>query len=253
LATAAGKRTMNNRDKFEQDLTELTSRLIKDMLNEEGKSKVLSLKDWLLQLQKENVVKINHSAMELVCAKYLIQKGYDVQIEYVLNELLTCDLFSTKGYGNLIVEVETGFIPPDHALDPLTYLSARLASKIIRYSSFAGKFALGIPPHYVLHFPRALAIPPRRRTARDIEFIKKLCDKYYKNPPVTEEEILNARIQEIYIIDVDRVKVLEMDPEGYMKRVLHKEFAFALDGDGEPKRPKTATLFDFEGKTKGTD
>ncbi|HEX9261277.1 MAG TPA: hypothetical protein VF893_01975 [Candidatus Bathyarchaeia archaeon] len=243
---------MNNRDKFEQDLTELTSRLVNDMLNEDAKNKLLSLKDWLLQLQKKNVVKINHSAMELVCAKYLIQKGYDVQIEYVLNEILTCDLFSTKGYGNLIVEVETGFIPPDHALDPLTYLSARLASKIIRYSSFAGKFALGIPPHYVLHFPRALSIPPRRRTTRDIEFIKKLCDKYYQNPPVTEEEILNARIQEIYIIDVDRVRVLEMDPEGYMKRVLHKELAFALDGDGEPKRPKAATLFDFEGKTEGT-
>ena len=243
---------MNNKDKFEQDLTMLTSRLTSDMLNEEMRNKLVSLKDWLLQLQKENVVKINHSVMELVCAKYLIQKGYDVEIEHALNELLTCDLFSTKGYGNLIVEVETGFIPPDHALDPLTYLSARLASKIIRYSSFAGKFALGVPQHYVLHFPRALAIPPRRRTAADVEFIKKLCDKYYQNPPVTEEEIRNARIQEIYIIDVDRAKVVEIDPEAYMKRSLHKEFAFALYGEEEVKQRKPVTLFDYDGKSEGT-
>jgi hypothetical protein len=236
---------MNNRDKFEQDLSLLTSKLTGDNLIEEDKDKMTNLKNRLLQLQKENVVKINHSVMELVCAKYLIQKGFDVQIEYVLNELLTCDLFSTKGYGNLIVEVETGFIPPDHALDPLTYLSARLASKIIRYSSFAGKFALGVPPHYVLHFPRALAIPPRRRTADEIEFIRRLCDAYYQNPPVTYEEICNARIHDIYIIDVDRVKVLEIDPEAYMKRALHKEFAFALSGDVGPKPFKKPTLLDY--------
>ena len=108
----------------------------------EVQSKLTVLKDWLIKLQRENVVKINHSVMELVCAKYLIQKGYDVQLEYPLNELLTCDLYAIKGLGNEIVEIETGFIPPENALAPLTYTSARLASKIIRYSSFAGKFTL---------------------------------------------------------------------------------------------------------------
>jgi len=243
---------MTNRDKFEQDISALTGQLMTSMLKEDSKIKLVALKERLLQLQKENVVKINHSVMELVCAKYLIQKGYDVQLEYVLNDILTCDLFSTKGYGNLIVEIETGFIPPDHALDPLTYLSARLASKIIRYSSFAGKFALGVPPHYVLHFPRALSSPPRRRTVEDIAFIKRLCDSYYQNPPVTEEEIRNARIQEIYVIDVDRAKVLEIDPEAYMKRALHKEFAFALESEKESKPTKITTLFDYEEKSQGT-
>jgi hypothetical protein len=213
---------MSNREKFEQDLTALMSRLTIDV-ERETENKLNVLKDWLINLQKENIVKINHSVMELVCAKHLILKGYDVQIEYPLNEILTCDLYSVKGLGNLVVEIETGFIPPDHALFPLTYTSARLASKIIRYSSFAGKFALGMPPHYVLPFPRALAKQPRRRTVKDIASIKKLCDKYYQNPPVTNEEIKNARIQEIFIIDVDQVRVQEIDPEAYMKRTFNKE------------------------------
>ena len=212
---------MNNREKFEQDLTTLMSRLTSGV-EKDVENKLNMLKDWLLNLQKENVVKINHSVMELVCAKHLILKGYEVQLEYPLDELLTCDLYSIKGFGNLIVEIETGFIPPEHALDPLTYTSARLASKIIRYSSFAGKFALGMPPHYVLPFPRALAKPPRRRTAEEIEVIKNLCDKYYQNPPVTKDDICNARIQEIYIIDVDQAKVQEIDPEAYMKRTFNK-------------------------------
>jgi hypothetical protein len=216
---------MNNKERFEHDLTALLSRLTADV-EKEVADKLTSLKDWLVKLQMENVVKINHSVMELVCAKHLIQKGYDVQLEYRLSDILTCDLYSVKGYGNLIVEIETGFIPPEYALCPLTYTSSRLASKIIRYSSFAGKFALGMPPHYILPFPRALAKPPRERTLEEIHAIKRLCDMFYQNPPVTEEEICNARIQEIYIIDVDRGEVHEIDPQAYMRRAVSKGLIF---------------------------
>ena len=216
---------MSNRQKFEQDLTVLVSRLTTNS-EKETENKLNMLKDWLVKLQKENILKINHSVMEIVCAKYLIQKGYEVQLEYPLNEILTCDLYAIKGYGNLIVEVETGYIPPENALAPLTYTTARLASKIIRYSSFAGKFALGVPPHYILPFPRSLAKPPRNRTDQEIMQIKKLCDAYYHKPPVTIEEIRNARIHEIYIIDVDRARVQEIDPEAYLKRAMQKGIVY---------------------------
>jgi hypothetical protein len=216
---------MSGRQKFETDILSLISKLAVDTTTVEEK-KLNILKDRLLKLQKENVVKINHSVMELVCAKYLVQKEYELQIEYPLNEILTCDLYGVKGLGNLIVEIETGFIPPENALAPLTYTSARLASKIIRYCSFAGKFALGVPPHYILPFPPIMAKPPRNRTDAEISQIKKLVDVYYQKPPVTIEEIRNARIQEIYIIDVDRLTVQEIDPEAYLKRAMQKGINF---------------------------
>jgi hypothetical protein len=212
---------MSNRQKFEKDLTVLIDRLTK------GCEKVVEnelsvLKDWLIKLHRENIVKINHSVMELVCAKCLIQKGYDVQLEYPLNDLLTCDLYSLKGLENLIIEIETGFIPPENALAPLTYTSARLASKIIRYSSFAEKFALGVPPHYILPFPSVLAKPTWNRADWEIEQIKRLVDAYYQKPPVTVKEIQNAHIHEIYIVDVDHAKVQKIDPEAYLKRAMQK-------------------------------
>jgi len=216
---------MSNKEKFDRDLTVLLSRLTSNA-TPEVENKLNMLKDWLIKLQKENVVKINHSVMELVCAKYLILKGYEVQLEYPLNEILTCDLYGIKGLGNLIVEIETGFIPPEYALVPLTYTTARLASKIIRYSSFAGKFALGVPPHYILPIPPPLAKPPRNRSDQEIQQIKKLCDIYYQKPPVSVEEIQNARLQEIYIIDVDRALVQEMDPEAYLKRAMQKGIVY---------------------------
>lgn len=216
---------MSNKQKFDQDLTTLLGRLCADT-EPEVENKLNMLKDWLIKLQRENVVKINHSVMELVCAKFLIQKGFEVQIEYPLNDVLICDLFAIKGYGNLVVEIETGYIPPENALAPLTYTTARLASKIIRYSCFSGKFALGVPPHYILPFPQTLAKPPRNRSEQEIIQVKRLCDAYYHKPPVTIEEIRNARIQEIYIIDVDRVSVLDIDPEDYLRRAIKRGITY---------------------------
>lgn len=205
------------RDKFEEDLNVLLSRLLQN-LNVYAQDKLCKLRDRLAQLHRENVVKINHSVMELVCARHLIERGYDVQVEWPLDGSLTCDLFAVKGYGSLIVEIETGFVPPEHALDPSRYLTSRIASKIIRYSSYAGKFALGIPPYYVLQFSPVLAKPPRDRKPSELEEIKGLCDLYYRNPPVSLEEIRNARIHIVYFIDVDNGNVQEVDPEVYAKK-----------------------------------
>lgn len=216
---------MSGRQKFEADILTLISKLTINT-PESTITKITGLKDWLIKLQKENVIKINHSVMELVCAKALIHRDYEVQLEYPLNSLLTCDIFATKGYGNLIVEIETGFIPPENALAPMTYTSARLASKIIRYSSFAGKFALGVPPHYILPFPPVLAKAPRDRTEGEIACVKRLVDAYYNKPAVTLEEIRNARLQEVQIIDVDRLMVQEFDPEAYLKRAMQKGINF---------------------------
>jgi hypothetical protein len=209
---------MGDKEKFEQDLNFLALKLSQGAA-EKTVNKLNELKEKLIQLHKENMVKINHSVMELVCAKHLILKGYDVLLEYPISRDLTCDVYAVKGYGNLIVEIETGFIPPEHALDPLTYTSARIASKIVRYSNYAGKFALGVPPHYILPFPKKLTLPPKDRKMEDVKSIKSLCDLYYHNPPVSLEEVKNAHIHEIYIIDVDGVNVREVDPEAYVKRL----------------------------------
>src|SRR5918992_1202932 len=173
----------------------------------------------LIELYKRNIVKINHSAMELVCARHLIRYGYSVDVERQLNDTLICDLYATKGDGAAIVEIETGFIPPEHALDPLSYYAARIASKIARYSKYANQFVLATPPVSILPIPAVFRRPPRDRRSSEIKKVKVLCDKYYKNPPVTEDEILNGRLHITYIINIDAGKVVEMDIDSYFEHV----------------------------------
>ena len=203
-------------NKFDRDIELLATKLNRES-DEDTKKKLNVLRDKLIRMHEENVVKINHSVMELVCAKHLIQKGYEVDIERSVDGLI-CDLYGVKGYGSHIVEIETGFIPPSHALDPANYRKSRIASKIIRYGNHSEKFALGVPPYYLLQIPDILVKPPRARKKEDLSYLKILCDLYYKNPPVTLEEIRNARIHTIYIIDVDGITVREVDPVTYLEK-----------------------------------
>jgi hypothetical protein len=203
-------------NKFNRDLEILLARLNSDT-DEEAQKKLNALRDKLIRLHEENVVKINHSVMEMVCAKHLVLKGYEVDIERPVDGLV-CDLYGVKGLGSHIVEVETGFIPPRHALNPAKYRKSRIASKIIRYGNHSDKFALGVPPYYLLQIPDILVKPPRDRTSKDLKYLKTLCDLYYKNPPVSLDEIRNARIHTIYIIDVDGITIREVDPATYLKK-----------------------------------
>ena len=203
-------------NKFDRDLEILSAKLNQD-IDVQSKNKLEILKDKLIQMHEENVVKINHSVMEMVCAKHLILKGYEIDIERPIDGLV-CDLYGVKGLGSHIVEIETGFIPPSHALDPANYRKSRIASKIIRYGNHSEKFALGVPPYYLLQIPEILVKPPRARKKEDLKYLKTLCDLYYKHPPVTFDEIRNARIHTIYIIDVDNAAVKEVDPVTYLEK-----------------------------------
>ena len=205
-------------ERFTADVTNLAAKMTVGE-SEEIIMRMDFVKTRLIDLYKRNIVKINHSAMELVCARHLIRYDYAVDVERQLNDILICDLYATKGDGEAIVEIETGFIPPEHALDPLSYYSARVASKIARYSKFANQFVLATPPVSVLPIPKLFRRPPRDRGRDEINRVKELCDRYYRNPPVSFNEILNSHLHMIYIINVDQGKVTEMDIDTYFDAV----------------------------------
>ncbi len=200
--------------RFKDDLYELAGKACRDD-GEEVRSKVFAIADILVGLYKKNLVKINHSALELVCARSLVKQGYDVKVEHRLDSVLVCDVLGTRGDGRLIVEIETGFIPPEAALKPSAYARKRIASKIARYSKHAGKFALGTTPSYLLDLPDFFAKPPRKRTRAEAAQIKGLTDVTYNRPEISMDDLMQARVHMVFLIDVDSASVQEVDPETY--------------------------------------
>ena len=202
-------------EKFQGDVNKVTEEL-SAKLEKKDWPRLNFVRDQLIEMYKKNLVKINHSVLELICAANLIANGYSVSVEKEVSDILVCDLFAKKGDGDTIIEIETGFTPPDHALDTIDYSTARIMSKIARYSKYCAKFSLATPVTGIIPIPKIFLIPPKSRKKGDIEKVKELCDRYYKNPPVSYDDILNARLHSIYLINVDKNFAKSLDPQGYV-------------------------------------
>jgi hypothetical protein len=202
-------------EKFRNDVYEVTEKL-SPILSQEDLPKLHYVRQQLIDMYQKNLVKINHSVLELICASNLIANGYAVEVEKQISDILVCDLFAKKGDGDTIIEIETGFTPPDHAMDTINYSTARIMSKIARYSKYTSKFSLATPVMGIIPIPKIFLIPPNARKKEDVKKIQNLCDRYYKNPPINYDDILNARLHSIYLINVDKNFAMALDPQGYV-------------------------------------
>jgi len=201
--------------KFQNDVIVMSEKLSKN-LKENDVSKLNYVRQQLIEMYKKNLVKINHSILELICASTLISRGYAVEVEKDVTDILVCDIFAKKGGGDTIIEIETGFTPPEHAMDTIDYFSARIMSKIARYSQHCSKFSLATPAVGILPISKIFLLPPNARKKEDVQKIKDLCDRYYKNPPIEYDDILNAHLHSIYLINIDKGFAKELDPQGYV-------------------------------------
>ena len=203
-------------EKFQDDVYSITELLSKH-LSPESMPKLNFVRQNLIEYYKKNLVKINHSVLELICAAELISHGVSVDVEKSISDILVCDLFGKKGQGTAIIEIETGFTPPEHALDTVDYYAARIVSKIARYSKYCGKFSLATPVVNILPISDLFLLPPNARKSEDVKKLKKLCDRFYKNPQIKLDDIQNAHIHSVYLINTDKGFAKEMDPETYLQ------------------------------------
>ena len=215
-------------EKFTDDVYTVAEKLTMGQPTE-IKAKINFVRERLIELYKKNLVKINHSVLEIICASNLISHGYAVDIEKQLSNILVCDVFATKGDGTFILEIETGFTPPDHALDTIDYYVARISSKIARYSKFCSKFALATPVVGILPIPKLFLKPPKDRKHDEVQKIKNLVDRFYKNPPIELDDILNAHLHSIYLINIDKGFAKQIDPQGYLELTEKLQDVSGLD------------------------
>ncbi|HJM25270.1 MAG TPA: hypothetical protein QF686_01915, partial [Nitrosopumilus sp.] len=85
--------------KFQNDVNLMTDKLAEN-LQEHEIPKLIHVRQQLIEMYKKNLVKINHSILELICANNLISRGYVVEVEKDVSDILVCDIFAKKGEGN---------------------------------------------------------------------------------------------------------------------------------------------------------
>jgi hypothetical protein len=212
--------------RFDADLATMCKRVSAGQ-PQEVRVKLDAVRSHLVDLYRKNLVKINHSVIELLCAEKLIVEGYDVKVEHKLGDNLVCDVYGTKGDSSMVVEIETGFVPPSHALDPARYCYARIISKTARYSAFANRFVLGTTVTNILPVPSVFEQPPRFRDFKDVQKEKVICDIYYSNPPITTDQIMYAEVHSIFILDVDQGSIQETTPDVYLNQTKEQQMSFS--------------------------
>ena len=199
------------------DLEEDLDIVIKKMDLDEFLENILHpIRRKLVEMWRKKLVKSNHSVMEFVVAAYLATKGYVVDVEVPLPNGLVADVIGISGEKKIIIEIETGFVPPEHSIDPIAYRVARETSKVARYSKYADTFIMATPPYHVLQIPEPLLQPPELRYIGDLEEVKILLDRYYSKPPITIEELSKAHIDYIYLVNVDTASVYELRTGDYL-------------------------------------
>ncbi len=234
------------RDRFAKDLKFLLQQL-ESTTDSDTMVQLCTVFDRLVELRKKRLVKINHSVMQVLCAKNLIEQGYKTKVEYPLDGgKLIADILAIRDRSTsspvairdkwiseqhnlpedketLVVEVETGFVPPKAALYPVRYRQTRITAKIARYSGHSHSFALATPSFHVLQIPSLLLKKPELRDMSQLQQLKEICDIDYKSPPVLYETLASAILDSIYIVNVDQADVAQVTPLQYLDTILRAE------------------------------
>ncbi|MHA2313294.1 MAG: hypothetical protein ACXADC_12265 [Candidatus Thorarchaeota archaeon] len=234
------------RNKFSRDLDKLMNQL-QSTSDEETMDQLTEIRDRLVDLNRKRLIKINHSVMQLICAKHLIDQGYEVKSEHPLvGGQLHADIFAVRDREPelehdietvmiserlglpvekeaLVVEIETGYVPPKAALYPTHYRQTRIAAKIARYCRYSHCFGLATPNYHVLQIPGILLRPPALRDKDEIVQIKKECDLYYKSPPILIDALAMSEIDHIYLISIDKGNVIQVPPHEYLDTILRAQ------------------------------
>lgn len=90
-----------------------------------------------------------------VVAKYLGSLSYEVSEEFSVGDGLVADVYGKSKRSTIIVEVETGYVPPNRLGDAERYLAARVLAKTLEYSRFADEFYIATPSFIRLPIPKA--------------------------------------------------------------------------------------------------
>ncbi len=118
--------------------------------------------DPLLERKLSKVSRL-HAAVQVIVAQRLSEQGFVVSLEHEIDRVHVADVLAYNDTKSLIVEVETGYLPPMFISCAEDYIEAKLALKALKYSCSVDEFYIAMPSYMRLPIPRALTGQLRNR------------------------------------------------------------------------------------------
>jgi len=142
-----------------------------------GLSRVLDVLE--LEVSRGGIARY-HAMLQFLVALDLHRRGFDVSVEEPVDGGFKADVYAESPMGRVIVEVETGYVPPDRMYELEGFLEAKIAFKAVAYSAYTDLFIVATPSHMSLSIPGELLKPIESRDVRDVIAIRELALRYDK-------------------------------------------------------------------------
>jgi len=163
-----------------------------------------------------------HALLQFIVAMDLYSRGFDVSVEEPVDGGFKADVYAEGPQGSVIVEIETGYVPPDKVRVLEEFLEAKVAFKAVAYSPYADLFIVAAPSHVRLLVAPELLKPVEDRDILDVMVIRDLASRYDR---ARASRILwrapLSRVDGIASINVSNLKVeYRITGKGGSKNVL---------------------------------
>ncbi|MGC9071671.1 MAG: hypothetical protein ACP5HK_03115 [Acidilobus sp.] len=101
-----------------------------------------------------------HATLQRIVASWLKGEGFQVWLEHNVDGVHYADVYASNGVKSVIVEVETGYVPPMFITEAETYMLARAIVKAVKYACLADEFYIATPSYVRPPIPHVLLKPP---------------------------------------------------------------------------------------------
>jgi len=161
-----------------------------------------------LRLVRDKGVAVSHVIAELLLCKYLMEKGYECEIEYTHNNV-KCDVYARKRSIDECIEILYYAVPLDNIENWTNYIvltHLRKAMQILKSSIYFVSFAypVGLIP----------LIPPTFFEIISGDRLAKVMASYGLHEPEVLERVKDTPIiHHIYVFDLSKAKVCKISYE----------------------------------------
>ena len=154
-----------------------------------------------------------HATVQRIVASWLRGMGFNAMLEHCVDGVHYADVYAVDGNTSIIVEVETGYVPPMFIGSAEEYMLARAIVKTVKYACLADEFYIATPSYFRPPIPDVIVRPVDEQA---VEAASGLVGRFFgeKWAEETLRRLRGCRLAGLMLVNVSRRTVSVVKGEG---------------------------------------